>query len=71
MRPDLVVFEATAIALASLPNAQSCNANFKQWEGPPLNTAAAEEIFGASASFTMSQVLQQHSLSNSFLELFV
>lgn len=27
-----------------------------QWEGPPLNTAAAEEIFGANAAFPMSQL---------------
>lgn len=28
-----------------------------QWNGPLLNTAAAEEVFGANAAFPMSQVL--------------
>ena len=27
-----------------------------QWEGAPLNAAAAEEVFGANAAFPMSQV---------------
>lgn len=29
-----------------------------QWDGAPLNAAAAEEVFGANAAFPMSQVLQ-------------
>lgn len=27
-----------------------------QWEGPQLNAAAAEEVFGANAAFPMTQV---------------
>lgn len=33
------------------------SASAAQWEGPSLNTAAAEEVFGANAAFPMSQVL--------------
>lgn len=35
-----------------------------QWEGPPLNTAAAEEIFGANAAFPMSQVCALHTAAS-------
>lgn len=32
------------------------SASLAQWEGLPLNAAAAEEVFGANAAFPLSQV---------------
>ncbi len=51
-----------------VPDASSTAA---QWEGPSVNAAAAEEVFGANAAFPMSQVPNILQVDGSHLQTLV